>query len=138
MDPKPPRLKTDEPLPMDAVVVRAGISPLDAMRDSAYRHSEDRLDRGLDEEYALSVEYRLGCTAAEIAIRATVPHIHRYRQMRQTTVQRLTDLGFSVVHQGRPGHGKIKLGGEPTDAILTRVDQAFDAPEDNPGYEGTQ
>src|SRR3954452_20054894 len=88
-----------QPLPREAVIVRGGESGIETMRSSAKKHCDYRLDEGLSAEYALSGEYRLGCTAQEIALRADAGPFAagHYRHLRQSTAQRIVEEGFEVV-----------------------------------------
>lgn len=123
-------------LPAEAVLVRFGISKAATLRENALVHAERLADNALPVEYALSCDYRLGHSAAEIALQSTTPNAPAYRQMRQTTVRRMNEIGLSVVPEGdREGHGRIELGPQLDDEVVKRVEAAFDPPEPNPRYE---
>jgi hypothetical protein len=86
--------------------------------------------------YALSVWSFPGLDAAGVARTVgdqvaanALPH----RQMRQSTVQRVRDVGFDVTPSPPPpGHVDINLPGPMTDEMCELLDGAFDPPEANP------
>jgi hypothetical protein len=131
-----PSLADGDAVPPDEVVIRGGESTINTMVKSALSHWDSCLDEGREPEYALSAEYRLGCTGREIARQAGDP-IPRYRLMRQAIVRDIATAGFPVVHDGRVGHALIKIDAQSDDdleGLVGELNGAFAPPEPNPGW----
>jgi hypothetical protein len=125
--------EADRPkLPLDAVVVRAGVMELDDLRDNARNHY-DRVSKYEDrEEWALSVNSIPDLSAEEIAKRTKKLN----RKMCVSTVGAIEALDcVSEVRSDwrEDGHSNIVFHAEPSWDDLMRVKEVFSGPLPNPG-----
>jgi hypothetical protein len=122
-------LRGEEP-PGDAVVViRGGANSLgtDAVSRSAERNMAAFGFLGLS--VFLSEAARVTETCRSI------DELHRYGQIRRSTVARLQAAGFALLATGGAPHFDIVLP-DLTSATLRRLGACFDEPEPNPGRSG--
>lgn len=117
-------------LPDEAIVVRGGTSPIEAMKNSVARTLEKRAAKGEPAEYALSVFTDATRSLAEIVVRA--PILQRWTQIRVSTVGALRARGFRVSHPDRYGHASLVFPGPPSDADYERLLDAFSEPIPKP------
>jgi hypothetical protein len=119
-------------LPLDAVVVRAGIMDLEDLRDNARNHYDRVSKYEGREEWALSVNSIPDLSAEDIAKRTK----KRNRQMCVSRVGAIEAL--DCVSEVRPdwredGHSNIVFHAEPSRDDLARVREVFSDPVPNPG-----
>ena len=119
-------------LPLEAVVVRAGIMELGDLEDNARNHYDRASKYENREEWALSVNSIPDLSADEIAKRAKKLN----KQMRVSTVGAIEAL--DCVREVRSdwredGHSNIVLHGEPSLDDLLSIKGVFSDPVPNTG-----
>jgi hypothetical protein len=119
-------------LPLNAVVVRAGVMEIADLADNARNHFDIVSKYEGREEWALSVNSIPDLSAEDIAGRAVKPN----KMMRVSTVGAIEALG--CVREVRPdwtenGHANIVFHAEPSWEDLLGVVSVFTPPVLNPG-----
>jgi hypothetical protein len=97
---------------------------------NAQDHYEEKLDDGLEGEWAISVFSADGLSAAEICVCAEIPH----PKVRLSSVGALRQLGFDVVPTDDL-HADLKLPRDPDEEMWNALRSAFSEPERNPRLE---
>ena len=118
--------KEASPLPIEAVVMRGGLSTPDTPLKTALRHFD------LHGEFAISCRSKPRMTADELA--AIDPPIPAPR-MRETTVGVIRGSGYDVVSdEPPPTHALIKLPLVPADDDYVTISALFSDERPNPVF----